>query len=73
LYDNLGQVTSGKKYFADGTPVPGQQFEYGFDDIGNRSSTKAGGMKTAPTFALPIIRRTRSTSTQAVTFLGWTR
>src|SRR6266567_4113756 len=42
-YDALGQVTSGKKYWADGTPVPGQQFEYGFDDIGNRSSTKAGG------------------------------
>jgi hypothetical protein len=29
--------------FSDGTPVPGQQFEYGFDDIGNRTSTKAGG------------------------------
>src|SRR5438094_5615809 len=42
-YDALGQVTSGKKYWADGTPVPGQQFEYGFDDIGNRTSTKAGG------------------------------
>src|SRR5437588_4596512 len=42
-YDALGQVTSGKKYWADGRPVPGQQFEYGFDDIGNRSSTKAGG------------------------------
>src|SRR2546425_12841733 len=34
---------SGKKYFSDNTPVPGQQFEYGFDDIGNRTSTKAGG------------------------------
>src|SRR6266568_7382365 len=42
-YDALGQVTSGKKYWSDGTPVPGQQFEYGFDDIGNRSGTKAGG------------------------------
>ncbi len=42
-YDSLGQVISGKKYFADNTPVPGQQFEYGFDDIGNRLSTKAGG------------------------------
>src|SRR6266516_4604518 len=42
-YDALGQVTSGKKYFSDNTPVPGQQFEYGFDDIGNRTSTKAGG------------------------------
>jgi RHS repeat-associated protein len=42
-YDALGQVTSGKKYWADGTPVAGQQFEYGFDDIGNRKNTKAGG------------------------------
>ena len=41
-YDSLGQVISGKKYWNDGTPVPGQQFEYGFDDIGNRTSTKAG-------------------------------
>ena len=28
-YDTLGQVTSGKHYWADGTPVAGQQFEYG--------------------------------------------
>jgi YD repeat-containing protein len=42
-YDALGQVTAGKKSFSDNTPVPGQQFEYGFDDIGNRTSTKAGG------------------------------
>ena len=42
-YHSIGQVDSGKKYFSDGTPVPGQQFEYGFDDIGNRTSTKAGG------------------------------
>ena len=42
-YDSLGQVKSGKKYWADGTPVAGQQFDYAFDDIGNRTSTKAGG------------------------------
>jgi len=42
-YDSLGQVISGKRYWADGTPVAGQQFEYGFDDIGNRSSSKTGG------------------------------
>jgi RHS repeat-associated protein len=42
-YDSLGQVRSGKRYWSDWTPVAGQQFEYGFDDIGNRSSTKAGG------------------------------
>ncbi len=42
-YDQLGQVISGKRYWSDGTPVAGQQFEYGFDDIGNRSWAKAGG------------------------------
>ena len=42
-YDRLGQETSGKKYWSDGTPVAGQQFTYNFDDIGNRKSTAAGG------------------------------
>jgi RHS repeat-associated protein len=42
-YDSLGQVTSGHKYFADETPVAGQQFDYAFDTIGNRTQTKAGG------------------------------
>lgn len=42
-YDALGQVRSGKRYWSDGTPVAGQQFEYGFDDIGNRTDTKSGG------------------------------
>lgn len=38
-YDSMGQVTSGRKYFGDGTPVAGQQFDYAFDDIGNRQTT----------------------------------
>jgi len=38
-YDSMGQVTSGKKYWSDGTPVAGQQFDYAFDDIGNRQTT----------------------------------
>ncbi len=45
-YDTHGQLTSGKKYWSDGTPVAGQQFEYAFDDVGNRTSTKAGGDST---------------------------
>ena len=44
-YDSLGQVTSGKKYWSDGTPVAGQQFEYAFDDIGNRTQTQSGGRR----------------------------
>ena len=42
-YDFLGQVTSGKRYWPDGTLVAGQQFTYGFDDIGNRTNTASGG------------------------------
>ncbi len=42
-YDGLGQVKSAKKRWSDGTLVAGQQFEYAFDDIGNRTQTKSGG------------------------------
>ena len=42
-YDQLGQVISGKKYWSDWTPVAGQQFEYAFAEIGNRTLTRAGG------------------------------
>ena len=42
-YDSLGQVTSGKKYWSDNSIAAGQQFEYAFDDIGNRRQTAAGG------------------------------
>lgn len=45
-YDSLGQLISGKRYWNDWTPVAGQQYEYAFDDIGNRTSTKAGGDST---------------------------
>ena len=42
-YDAHGQLTLGKKAWSDGVPVAGAQFEYVFDDIGNRTSTLAGG------------------------------
>ena len=42
-YDALGQVTNGNKYWGDQTPVAGQQFDYTFDTIGNRTQTQAGG------------------------------
>jgi RHS repeat-associated protein len=42
-YDSLGQVTSGRKYWANGTAVLGQQFDYTFDDIGNRKTAVTGG------------------------------
>ena len=42
-YDHLGQVTSGRRSWQDGTPVAGQQFEYAFDDLGNRTGAAVGG------------------------------
>ncbi|HEY5910877.1 MAG TPA: RHS repeat-associated core domain-containing protein [Verrucomicrobiae bacterium] len=45
-YDSLGQVTSGRRSWADGTLVSGQQFGYSFDTIGNRLSTTVGGSRT---------------------------
>jgi len=44
-YERLGQVISGSRFWQDGTPVAGQQFEYRFDDIGNRDTT--GGRASA--------------------------
>ena len=41
--DSLGQVTNGVKKWGDNTVVAGQQFGYGFDTIGNRKTTLAGG------------------------------
>jgi len=42
-YDALGQVTHGGRYWNDGTPVAGEQFDYAFDTIGNRTQTLTGG------------------------------
>ncbi|MGA2540510.1 MAG: RHS repeat-associated core domain-containing protein [Verrucomicrobiota bacterium] len=42
-YDSLGQVTNAVKKWPDNSVVAGQQFGYGFDTIGNRKMTLAGG------------------------------
>jgi hypothetical protein len=42
-YNSRGEVTSAKKYGDDGDILPGLQFEYAFDGIGNRTTGKYGG------------------------------
>lgn len=42
VYNDRGELSSGKKYWSDNTPVAGQQFEYAVDNIGNRSTVKIG-------------------------------
>jgi RHS repeat-associated protein len=43
IYNDRGEVTSGKKYWADNTLFAGLQFEYDYDNIGNRKWIKQGG------------------------------
>jgi len=43
VYNDRGELVSGKKYWADNAPVWGAQTEYSFDNIGNRNSSKNGG------------------------------
>ena len=75
-YDSLGQVTSGKKYWNDGTAVAGQQFGYTFDDIGNRTQTQAGGdqnganLRTAYYTANNLNQYTSRTVPNAVDSIG---
>ena len=42
-YDDLGQVTKGKKYTASGVEVVGQSFGYDYDDIGNLKTENRNG------------------------------
>ena len=49
-YDALGQVTRGRRYWGDGTPMAGQDFTYGFDEIGNRQRT-GGRASSVSTYA----------------------
>lgn len=42
-YDSLGQVTSGHRKWADNSSVAGQQYDYLFDDIGNRKTATLNG------------------------------
>jgi RHS repeat-associated protein len=76
-YDKLGQVKSGKRYWNDATPVAGQQFEYTFDDIGNRTVSKAGGDENganlrSTTYATDLLNRyvSRTASSTAVDVIG---
>ena len=42
-YNERGEVVSGKKYWADNSATAGQQFEYGYDNVGNRAYARSGG------------------------------
>jgi RHS repeat-associated protein len=43
IYNDRGELSTGKKYWADNTPVWGQQSEYDYDSAGNRKAARTGG------------------------------
>ncbi len=45
-YDSLGQVSDAVPYWSDDTRVVGKQFEFDYDDIGNRTTSSKGGDST---------------------------
>jgi len=75
-YDDLGQLSSGKHYWSDSTPIPGQQFAYSFDDIGNRLTVLAGGnevgtaLRTATYEANEVNQYTNRTGSGTVDIIG---
>ena len=77
-YDLLGQATAAKRYWSDGVPVTGQQFEYIFDWIGNRLSTSTGGdemgaaLRAAAYAASTLNQYTQRTVPSWVSILGET-
>jgi hypothetical protein len=51
-HDSLGQVASGRRFWQDGPPFAGQQFEYAFADIGNwKTPGQSGGQECFPNSA----------------------
>jgi YD repeat-containing protein len=45
-YDALGQVTSSARRWSDGVLVAGQQYDYEYDDIGNRATNNTNGRES---------------------------
>ena len=42
-YNDRNELTGARRYWPDMNPVSGQQFCYGYDNIGNRQSATIGG------------------------------
>ncbi|MGV3772582.1 MAG: hypothetical protein ACO1QB_06735 [Verrucomicrobiales bacterium] len=51
-YNDRDEVTSAKRHWSDSSAVAGQQFEFSYDPIGNRTVAKEGGEVTGDPSAL---------------------
>jgi RHS repeat-associated protein len=51
-HDPLGQLVAGGRRAADGSPIPGYDFSWAYDDIGNRRTASANGAVSSYTASL---------------------
>lgn len=56
-YDSRSQVTSGVKSFPDGSAIPGHNFSYSYDGIGNRTAATHGGAGTEVSYTPDALNR----------------
>ncbi len=68
-YDGLGQVTAGGRFLAGGVPVPGHDYAWTFDDIGNRRTAMTNGPVSTYT-ANPLNQIARRTIPGVIDVLG---
>jgi RHS repeat-associated protein len=47
-YNNRNELTGAARFWSDWSPVTGQQYGYGFDNIGNRTSAQVGSVGNMP-------------------------
>ncbi len=53
-YNDRNELTGAARFWSDWTPVTGQQYGYGFDNIGNRTSAQAGSVGNMSTVSYAV-------------------
>ena len=53
-YNDRNELTGAGRFWPDWTPVTGQQYGYGFDNIGNRTSAQAGSVGNMSTVSYAV-------------------
>ena len=56
-YDNRNELTGASRFWSDWTPVTGQQYGYGFGNIGNRASSLVGSKRPLGSYLNKAPRR----------------
>jgi hypothetical protein len=70
-YNDRSEVTGGKRYWGDFAPVAGQQFEFAYDHIGNRSTARFGGDTNGANLRVITYQTNNLNQYTSITTLGY--